>query len=74
LAFGKIDSRLEGPRAMRKQNLKKKRHAAPKAVLQLPDLDQAKSAVLNSRCKQRIRNAVNDPIGIQPKRRLDSDR
>ncbi|HEX4169143.1 MAG TPA: site-specific integrase, partial [Bryobacteraceae bacterium] len=33
---------------MRKQHPKKKRRAPPKAVLRLPDLDQAKSAVLNS--------------------------
>ncbi|HWC15706.1 MAG TPA: hypothetical protein VG498_01770, partial [Terriglobales bacterium] len=33
---------------MRKQHPKKKRRAAPKTVLRLPDLDQAKSAVLNS--------------------------
>ena len=33
---------------MRKQHPKKKRRAPPKAVLRLPDLDQAESAVLNS--------------------------
>ena len=33
---------------MRKQHLRKKRGAPPKTVLRLPDLDQAKSAVLNS--------------------------
>ena len=33
---------------MRKQHPRKKRGTAPKAVLRLPDLDQAKSAVLNS--------------------------
>lgn len=33
---------------MRKQHPKKKRRAAPKTILRLPDLDQAKSAVLNS--------------------------
>jgi hypothetical protein len=33
---------------MRKQHPRKKRRAAPKAVLRLTDLDQAKSAVLNS--------------------------
>ena len=59
-----------------------------KTVLRLPELDQAKSAVLNSLsstdapfllghvsiqtterslgCKQRIRSAVNDRIGIEP--------
>jgi hypothetical protein len=71
------------------------RGRTPKTVLQLPDLDQAKSAVLNSLsstdaqreyrardrrararlhptterylgCKQRIRSAVNDRIGIEP--------
>jgi hypothetical protein len=33
---------------MRKQHPKKKHRTPPKAVLRLPDLDQAKSAVLNS--------------------------
>jgi hypothetical protein len=33
---------------MRKQHPKRKRRTAPKTVLRLPDLDQAKSAVLNS--------------------------
>jgi hypothetical protein len=33
---------------MRKQQKRKKRPVSPKAVLRLPDLDQAKSAVLNS--------------------------
>src|SRR5919109_1642075 len=33
---------------MRKQHPRKKRRTAPKTVLRLPDLDQAKSAVLNS--------------------------
>jgi hypothetical protein len=33
---------------MRKQQPRKKRCALPKAVLRLPDLDQAKSAVLSS--------------------------
>ncbi len=33
---------------MRKQHSKKKRRTAPKTILRLPDLDQAKSAVLNS--------------------------
>lgn len=33
---------------MRKQHPKKKRRGPPKTVLRLPDLDQAKSAVLNS--------------------------
>jgi len=33
---------------MRKQHPRKKRRAAPKAVLRLPDLDQAESGVLNS--------------------------
>ena len=33
---------------MRKRHPRKKRHAAPKTVLGLPDLDQAKSTVLNS--------------------------
>jgi hypothetical protein len=33
---------------MRKQHPRKKHRAAPKIVLRLPDLDQAKSAVLNS--------------------------
>src|SRR5205823_2480835 len=33
---------------MRKQHPRKKRRAASKKVLRLPDLDQAKSAVLNS--------------------------
>ncbi|HSU59864.1 MAG TPA: tyrosine-type recombinase/integrase [Bryobacteraceae bacterium] len=33
---------------MRKQHPKKKRRTTPKAVLRLPDLDQAKSAILNS--------------------------
>jgi hypothetical protein len=32
---------------MRKQQSRKKRHVPPKTVLRLPDLDQAKSAVLN---------------------------
>src|SRR5438105_3939632 len=105
---------------MREQHPKKKRRAPPKAVLGLPDLDQAKSAFLNSLtsvdaqrgyrhavddfvewycseprpsfnrtlvlripdpatterylgCKQRIRNAVKDRIGIQPRRRSSSD-
>jgi len=47
LTLGKIDSRLGRPRKMRKQHPKKHR-TAPKTVLRLPDLDQAKSAVLNS--------------------------
>jgi site-specific recombinase XerD len=33
---------------MRKQHPRKKRRVTPKTVLRLPDLDQAKSAVLNS--------------------------
>ena len=33
---------------MRKQDPRKERRPAPKTVLRLPDLDQAKSAVLNS--------------------------
>jgi hypothetical protein len=33
---------------MRKQHPRKKRRTAPKAVLRLPDLDQAESGVLNS--------------------------
>jgi len=33
---------------MRKQHSRKKRRTAPKTILRLPDLDQAKSAVLNS--------------------------
>src|ERR1700750_1000886 len=33
---------------MRKQHPRKKRRTAPKTVRRLPDLDQAKSAVLNS--------------------------
>src|SRR3954451_21854451 len=33
---------------MPKQHLRKKRRTAPKRVLRLPDLDQAKSAVVNS--------------------------
>ena len=33
---------------MRKQHPRKNRRTAPKTVLRLPDLDQAKSAVLNS--------------------------
>ncbi len=33
---------------MRKQHTRKKRRVPPKTVLRLPDLDQAKSAVLNS--------------------------
>ncbi|MBV9763440.1 MAG: hypothetical protein JOZ48_01235 [Acidobacteriaceae bacterium] len=33
---------------MQKQHSEKKRRAASKTVLRLPDLDQAKSAVLNS--------------------------
>jgi hypothetical protein len=33
---------------MRKQHSRKKRRTAPEAILRLPDLDQAKSAVLNS--------------------------
>jgi hypothetical protein len=33
---------------MRKQHPRKKRRVAPKTVLRLPDLDQAKSAVLSS--------------------------
>lgn len=33
---------------MRKQHARKKRRTTPKTVLRLPDLDQAKSAVLNS--------------------------
>jgi hypothetical protein len=51
--------------------------AFPKQVLLLPDLDQAKSAVLLGHvsietterylgCKQRIQSAVNDRIGIEP--------
>ena len=48
LGLGMIDSRLGGPRSERKQHPKKKHRAPPKAVLRLPDLDQAKSAVLNS--------------------------
>ncbi|MBV9157058.1 MAG: hypothetical protein JO097_12410 [Acidobacteriaceae bacterium] len=39
---------MRGPRIHAKQQSKKKRRAAPKTVLRLPDLDQAKSAVLNS--------------------------
>jgi hypothetical protein len=85
---------------MRKQHPKKKRRGTPKTVLRLPDLDQAKSAVLNSLtsvdaqrgyrhaidefvewccsterylgCKQLIRNAVHDQLGIQPKCRAPS--
>jgi hypothetical protein len=75
---------------MRKQHPRKKCRTAPKTVLRLPDLDQAKSAALKSGRelhrirfllghvsvqtterylgrKPRIRNAVNDRIGIQPK-------
>jgi len=33
---------------MRKQHPRKKRRVPPKTVLRLPDLEQAKSAVLNS--------------------------
>jgi hypothetical protein len=119
---------------MRKQHSRKKRRVAPKTVLRLPDLDQAKSAVLNSltsvdaqrgtgtlltsslngtalnrdslstarlccdtectsrlvnwrpaplicdsalcdgsRMKQRIRNTVNDRIGIHPTHQPSSD-
>jgi integrase len=47
LTLGKIVSRLGGPRTMGKQRPRKKRRTAPKTVLRLPDLDQAKSAVLN---------------------------
>jgi hypothetical protein len=46
IALGMIDSRLGGREPMRKQHPNKKRRALPKTVLRLPDLDQAKSAVL----------------------------
>jgi integrase len=46
--LGKIDSGLGGREPMRKQHSRKKRRTAPKTILRLPDLDQAKSAVLNS--------------------------
>src|SRR5438270_11908876 len=59
-----IDSRLGGPRTMRKQHPKKQRHTAPKTVLRLPDLDQAKSAVLNSLtsadAQRGYRHAINE--------------
>src|SRR5215468_4360586 len=37
-----------GPRTMSHKPSRKRTHPKPKAVLRLPDLDQAKSAVLNS--------------------------
>src|SRR5215472_4082955 len=37
-----------GPRTMSRKHSRKRTHPKPKAVLRLPDLDQAKSAVLNS--------------------------
>jgi hypothetical protein len=56
---------------MRKQHSRNKRGAPPKAVLRLPDLDQFPLGHVSVQaterylgCKQRIRNAVNDRIGI----------
>src|SRR5690349_20317366 len=46
--FGQHRFAVGNPRTMRKQHLRKKRRTAPKTVLRVPDLDQAKSAVLNS--------------------------
>ncbi len=48
LSLGKIDSRLRGPRTDAKAAPQEETRTAPKTVLRLPDLDQAKSAVLNS--------------------------
>jgi hypothetical protein len=43
------------------QTLPKKRRPAPKTVLRLPDLDQAKSAVLNSLSSQMLSAATATP-------------
>jgi hypothetical protein len=49
---------------MRKQQPKKRRRTVPKTVLRLPDLDQAKSAVLNSLtsadAQRGYRHAINE--------------
>ena len=39
---------IGGPRTMARKPISKRTRPRPKAVLRLPDLDQAKSAVLNS--------------------------
>lgn len=43
-----IVSRWGGPRTMSRKRQPRKQHNKPKTVLRLPDLDQAKSAALNS--------------------------
>jgi hypothetical protein len=46
---------------------KKTRHSIPKMVLRLPDLEQSKSAVLNSLCaassQESYRHAIEEFIG-----------
>ena len=65
---------------MRKLHPRKKRRATPKTVLRLPDLGEAKSAVLNSLtsfdAQRGYRHAIDEfdlawgkPLGQSPKRR-----
>ena len=52
---------------MRKQHSKKKRRTPPKTILRLPDLDQAKSAVLNSLTStdaQRGHRQIDEFVGM----------
>jgi hypothetical protein len=63
---------------MKRKPYPRRKRTATKSVLRLPDLEHAKAAVLNMGhvsvqtnerylgCKQRIRSAVNDRIGIEP--------
>jgi site-specific recombinase XerD len=62
LTLSIIISRFGEPRAMRKRRSPKKRRTAPKAVLRLPDLDQAKSAVLNSLTSADAQRGYRDAI------------
>jgi hypothetical protein len=61
---------------MKRKPYSRRKRTTTKSVLRLPDLEHAKAAVLNSLtsldaqrglgCKQRIRSAANDHIGIEP--------
>ena len=52
---------------MAKKHSGKRGRRAPKTVLRLPDLDQAKSVVLNTPAASSAFDlAVNDRIGIEP--------